>query len=206
MYHRAGGQALTDQLPGPPPAPPPPTPSKPRRWPWIAGIVAALLIGIGIGAASTLEEEQSLGVPTGSSLSSTAATDEETTTTIEETTTTVAEPTEPADLDGTWKITACDLQLFTGGNASTLVGAVEVENTGNVPALVAVSLKWDAIPGPLFDGGTKEVTLNPGASRELRFTTKITSNDVSRVQSSPGYNAVGSEKLCKVQTSIDEAS
>jgi hypothetical protein len=69
-----------------------------------------------------------------------------------------------------------------------------------------VSFKWDALPGPLFDGGTKEVTLNPGGSRELRFTTKITSDDVSRVQSSPGYNAVGSEKLCKVKASIDEAS
>jgi methyl-accepting chemotaxis protein len=100
---------------------------------WIVGIVAALLIGIGIGAASTPEEEQSLGVPTGSSPSSppattveettttveettttveeTTTTVEETTTTVEETTTTVAEPTEPADLDGTWKITACDLQL-----------------------------------------------------------------------------------------------
>jgi hypothetical protein len=193
---------LTDQLPGPPSAPPPPTPPKPRRWPWIAGIVAALLIGIGIGAASTPEEE-SLDVPSKSVPSSPSSPPA---TTVEETTTTVAEPTEPADLDGTWKITACDLQLFTGGNASTLVGAVEVENTGNVPALVAVSLKWDALPGPLFDGGTKEVTLNPGASRELRFTTKITSDDVSRVQSSPGYNAVGSEMLCKVKTWIDGAS
>jgi hypothetical protein len=69
-----------------------------------------------------------------------------------------------------------------------------------------VSLQWDALPGPLLDGGTKEVTLNPGGSRELRFTTKITTDDVSRVQSSPGYNAAGGEKLCKVKTSIDEAS
>jgi hypothetical protein len=102
-------------------------------------------------------------------------------------------------------ITACDLQLFTAGtNTSTLVGAVEVDNTGNVPALATVSLKWDALPGPLFDGGTKEVTLNPGASRELRFTTKINGSDVNRVQSSPGYLAAGNEGLCRVTTSIEE--
>lgn len=122
---------------------------------------------------------------------------------------TTAEPTpeattEPADLDGTWVVTACDLQLFTQGfNQSILVGAVEVENTGNVPALVSVSLKWDALPGPLPDGGTKEVTLNPGASREL--TTKINGGDVDRVQSSPGYGAASDEKFCKVKASIEEA-
>ena len=41
--------------------------------------------------------------------------------------------------------TACDLQLFVGGgDTSSLVAAVEVENTGTVPALITVSLKWDA--------------------------------------------------------------
>ncbi len=44
--------------PGPLPQPPqpsqppePPTPTKHRRWPWVVGIVAALVIGVGIGAS-----------------------------------------------------------------------------------------------------------------------------------------------------------
>jgi hypothetical protein len=203
MNDRAGMvQALTDQLPRPPPEAPPPTPPKPRRWPWVAGIVAALLIGIGIGAASTPEEEEQIPVaeaPASPSLPPLPSPSPPVETTVEET-------TEPPNLDGTWVVTACDLQLFTGGDMSTLVGAVEVENTGNVPALVSVSLKWDALPGPLPDGGKKEVTLNPGASRELRFTTRINGSDVDRVQSSPGYQAASDEKFCKVMASIDEAS
>jgi hypothetical protein len=44
------GQALTDQLPGPPSASPSPTPPKPSRWPWIVGIVAAITC---LGASCT---------------------------------------------------------------------------------------------------------------------------------------------------------
>jgi hypothetical protein len=81
----------------------------------------------------------------------------------------------------------------------------EVENTGNVPAVITVNLKWDALPGPLFDGGTKTVTLEPGRTREIRSMTKINQNDVDRVQSSPGYRASSDNKFCKVKTSIDNA-
>jgi hypothetical protein len=111
------------------------------------------------------------------------------------------------NLDGTWTVTSCDLQLFVGGgDLSTLVAAVQVKNTGNVPALITVSLKWDALPGPLIDGGTKQVRLNPDGTREIRFTkTRLNTDDVSRVQSSPGYKSSSEEKLCKVKTSIDYA-
>jgi hypothetical protein len=85
-----------------------------------------------------------------------------------------------------------------------LVAAVEVENTGNVPAAVTVNLKWDALPGPLFDGGSKTVTLEPGRTREIRFMAKIKGNDVDRVQSSPGYRASSDNKFCKVKTSINK--
>lgn len=40
-----------------PPAPQPPTEKKPRRWPWIVGIVTALFVGVGIGAASNTTPE-----------------------------------------------------------------------------------------------------------------------------------------------------
>jgi hypothetical protein len=120
-----------------------------------------------------------------------------------------AEPTvespspEPEVLDGTWELTACDLQLFTSGfDTSTLVAAVVVENTGTVPT---VALKWDALPGPLFDGGEKVVIVNPGKSREVKFQKQIDGNDVDRVQSSTGYESADSSKLCKVKTSIDGA-
>ena len=62
------------------------------------------------------------------------------------------------------------------------------------------------LPGPLFDGGTQVVTLTPGTTRELRFTKRgLTTGDVDRVQSSPGYQSASNEKLCKVHTSIDNA-
>ena len=64
--------------PGPPPpfqpgpqwstqgeVPPQSQPRKPRRWPWVVGIVAALLVGIGIGSGSS---------GSGSSTASTAGT------------------------------------------------------------------------------------------------------------------------------------
>ena len=159
-------------------------------------MVATLLIGMGIGAAATPDEDERPPMAHAHedmSMPSSAAT-------------TVEEPTEPANLDGTWVVTSCDLQPFTAGtDTSTLVGAVEVENTGNVPALFTVSLKWDALPGRLFDGGTWEVSLNPGASRELLFVKKIHGNNVNRVQSSPGYKGAGEEEFCKVSGSIDAA-
>jgi hypothetical protein len=166
----------------------------PKRWPWILGMVVSLFVGIGIGAAATPEEGQPLAQPQASGSPASPAV-----TTVEE--------TEAPNLDGTWTVTSCDLQLFVGGgDLSTLVAAVEVKNTGNVPALITVSLKWDALPGPLFDGGTKQVTLNPDGTREVRFTkTRLSTDDVGRVQSSPGYKSSSEEKLCKVKTSIDNA-
>jgi hypothetical protein len=177
------------------PTPPAPKP-KPKRWPWILGMVVSLFVGIGIGAAATPSETREAA---GSSPVTEASTE---TPAVTE----VPSPTEPPNLDGTWKLTACDLQLFTQGlNSSTLVGAVEVENSGNVPSVITVNLKWDALPGPLFDGGTKRVRLEPGRTREIRFTEKIGGNDVDRVQSSPGYQAASDSKFCKVKTSIDYA-
>jgi hypothetical protein len=94
--------------------------------------------------------------------------------------------------------------LFTQGfNTSTLVGAVELENSGDAPGEVTVSLKWDAIPGPRIEGGEKVVTLQPGQSREVRFQEKIGDSDVDRVQSSPGYQAASDDKFCLVKASID---
>jgi hypothetical protein len=46
-------------MPAPPgswTASPAPPPKKPKRWPWILGMVVTLFIGIGIGAAGTPEE------------------------------------------------------------------------------------------------------------------------------------------------------
>ncbi len=37
---------------------------KPKRWPWILGIVVALFVGVGIGAAGTPEKAQHLAQPT----------------------------------------------------------------------------------------------------------------------------------------------
>jgi hypothetical protein len=160
-------------------------------------MILSLLVGIGIGASSPDQEDAAQVSPTAqASPTVTTATQEPT----------PEATTGPANLDGTWRITSCDLQLFTSGtDTSTLVGAVEVNNTGNVPAQITVSLKWDAIPGPPIDGGTKSVTLKPGASRDVRFSKNIGQDDVSRVQSSPGYQSAGAEKLCKVKTSIDNA-
>jgi hypothetical protein len=178
------------------PAPPsPPAPRmKAKRWPWILGMVVSLFVGIGIGAAATPEEGQPLAQP--------QAIESPTSPSV-----TPVEETEAPNLDGTWRVTSCDLQLFVGGgDLSTLVAAVEVKNTGNVPALITVSLKWDALPGPLIDGGTKQVRLNPDGTREVRFTkTRLSTDDVSRVQSSPGYKSSSDEKFCKVKTSIDNA-
>lgn len=184
-----------------PPAPTPPAPSaKHRRWPWIVGMVVSLFVGIGIGAAGAPSDDTE-------NVASPVITEEAPPTT--ESVTESPTPTEAPNLDGTWQLTACDLQLFTGGTfpneTSILVGAVEVENTGNVPAVITVNLKWDALPGPLFDGGTKTVRLEPGRTREIRFMTKINQNDVDRVQSSPGYRASSDNKFCKVKTSIDNA-
>jgi hypothetical protein len=118
--------------------------------------------------------------------------------------TNVPSPTEAPKLDGTWKLTGCDLHLFVGGgDYSLLVGAVSVKNTGNVPALITVGMKWDALPGPLFDGGTKQATLKPGASKQLNFVDKnVSMDDVDRIQSSPGYNSYQDSKFCKVSASI----
>ena len=68
-----------------------------------------------------------------------------------------------------------------------------------------MGLEWDALPGPLFDGGTKNVTVQPGASRKLRFQKNFGSSDVDRVQSSPGYESADDTKFCKVKASIDGA-
>jgi hypothetical protein len=186
---------MVDRLP---PVPAPPEPKKKtisRTWA-ILGMVLSLFIGIGIGAAAgssvKTQTEASPLAPATTAPPAVASTEA---------------PTEAPNLDGTWQLTGCDLQLFVGGgDLSLLVAAVQVKNTGNVPAKVTVSVKWDALPGPLFDGGTKVVTLNPGGTRELRFTKRgLTTGDVDRVQSSPGYQSASNEKLCKVHTSIDNA-
>ncbi|HXF72475.1 MAG TPA: hypothetical protein VNO79_07700 [Actinomycetota bacterium] len=166
-------------------------------------VVVSLLIGYGLGSAGqgsrdlAARPQQAGGEATGTegSAPATAALSSPSPT-----------PEEAEVLDGTWRLVACDLQLFTQGfDTSTLVGAVVVRNTGNVPAKVTVNLKWDALPGPLFDGGTKVVALEPGRSKQVRFTKKIGSDDVDRVQSSPGYQSADSGKLCKVKASIEKA-
>ncbi len=169
---------------------------------WVKyGLVALVAfvagVGVGAGGASSSSTEQAAGgsaiVPAG-----------ETTTTLPPVTTEPS-PTQEPVLKGTWRVTSCDLLLFTQGNSSTLVGAVEVNNTGTVDSKVTVSLKWDALPGPLFDGGTKSVTLHPGQSREIRFTRKgLGLTDVDRVQASPGYKK-GGDKLCIVKAHETQA-
>jgi hypothetical protein len=160
-----------------------------------------LLVGTAAGSSAGNEQaggSTSTPIPTGAQTTPTS--------TEPSPTTSAPSPSEEPNLDGTWQLTGCDLQLFIGGgDYSTLVGAVK-KNTGNVPAEVTVSMHWDALPGPLFDGGTKKVTLQPGGSRELRFTKQhLTFDDVDRAQSSPGYNTSQDSKFCKVKTSIDEA-
>jgi hypothetical protein len=44
---------MSQPYPAPLPPPPPPQVKKARKWPWIVGIVAAFLIGIPLGAASS---------------------------------------------------------------------------------------------------------------------------------------------------------
>lgn len=74
-------------------------------------------------------------------------------------------PTEAPNLDGTWQLTACDLQLFTGGTfpneTSMLVGAVAVESTGNVPAAITVNLN----AGPHGVRGRGDRSARCGAGR-----------------------------------------
>lgn len=48
-------QPPSDYYPTPPPAP---QIKRARRWPWIAAVVAALIVGIGIGAAGNRENTQ----------------------------------------------------------------------------------------------------------------------------------------------------
>lgn len=48
-----------------PEQPPTPAPTKRRRWPWIVGIVAALLLGVGIGASGGEPAPTSVGEPVG---------------------------------------------------------------------------------------------------------------------------------------------
>jgi len=185
-------------LPEPPGQPPPSTEQRSRFWAFAIPVVT-FLIGVGVGVAGAPDDEAPapVAVPPAESEDLTGA--------ISPTPSPSPSPTEAPVVDGTWVLTACDLQLFTQGNNSTLVAAIEVENTGNVPADVTVGLKWDALPGPLFDGGTKVVTLEPGRSKEVRFQTNIGISDVDRVQSSPGYQSVNDNKFCKVKASIDQA-
>ncbi len=159
-------------------------------------ILAALVVGVGIGAGVG---GSSVGGSDGGGRVTLA---EETSPPPIET---ESSPAPAPVLRGTWAVTACDLLLFTQGESSTLVGSVEVHNTGTVDSKVSVSLKWDALPGPLFDGGTKSVELRPGQSREIRFTKKgLSLSDVDRIQASPGYRK-GSDHLCIVKAHEEEA-
>ena len=135
---------MGDRLP-PVPAPPPPTKKTISRTWGIVGMVISLFIGIGIGAAAGSSVKTETGAnPVAPATSSPPAV------------VTTEAPTEAPNLDGTWQLTGCDLQLFVGGgDLSLLVAAVQVKNTGNVPAKVTVSVKWDASQAPCSTAGPR---------------------------------------------------
>lgn len=173
------------------------------------GVAAvSLLIGVGIGVGI---DAAGGGAITSAEPAKTVSVAPETTPPSPTSATSVVtspSPAEPPNVAGKWQLTSCDLQLFTQGNQSTLVAALKLFNTGNVPADVTVTLKWDALPGPPIDGGTKTVTnLQPGASREVNFVKKgVSGNDVTRLQSSSGYQSSNDQKFCIAKTSISEAT
>lgn len=101
-----GGPPAQPQQPGgPQPRPPGPpagwgqwqppvsaAPSSPRRWPWIAGIIAAFILGVGVGAAGGSGDSE----PTAAGLRSTATVTAQPNSTAEpvETEPTYRDPTE----------------------------------------------------------------------------------------------------------------
>jgi hypothetical protein len=174
------------------PVPPPPAPStkKPRRWPWILGMVVTLFIGIGIGAAGAPSETETSAdspVPVAESPTTEAPTSPSPT------------PEPVAEPEGTFGLAQCDVNLFSGGTfpnqTSTFVGAIEVRNTGEVPATIRVTFTWLLLGASNVDAKPKTVTLQPGASRFVTFSKSgISGEQVDAFQAHPAY---GDSENCR---------
>lgn len=112
-------------------------------------------------------------------------------------------PTPEPVLDGEYGIRSCELQLFTNGDFSTLVGSTEIENTGTVDAILTVEFSWLMGDGSQLRAPNKEVTLRPGRNRLVFFReTGVGIDTAGNFQDHPRYF---DSDNCKTKATIAEA-
>ncbi len=119
------------QMPSMPPVPPR---TKPKRWPWILGIVAALFVGIGIGAvgSTTTDKQAELSSPT-------------------PTETSEAPSPSPSPQPETFRLTKNDIELSLKTTSKQCFGSAGCNVTVEVRAAVDKAMFASAPPDGQWD-------------------------------------------------------
>lgn len=147
---------------------------KPKGWPWIVGIVAAFVFGIGIGAASgsSAPEDEAVARPPTSN------------------TTQEVEPTEdpPAkpEPDVEYSL-SCDYVLgdFTEGTQTgfRFIADVNMDNIGNVGTVNRVTAVWYLAGGGKVTDTKNGVRIDVDKPKRIGFTVPATMDEIDRHQS-----------------------
>lgn len=169
-----------------------PVPSEPkmtRKWPWVVGVLAGLLLlGAIADAVGDPPPEPTSEVASSPSPSPTPVQGYDPNVVTSPEPSPPPEPTEPAIEKGKYSLASCDLNLFTNGvSRSTLIGSTELENNGTVPLKITVSFAWLFGDGSKLRADDKTVELQSGRTKLVFFKANVGTSEVDAFQSHPGY-------------------